>query len=106
VTLLAGSEEHRRRWSTVAGEAEEAVAGDELAPGPEVLGVSSSRVLRVEGRWGSGSPVRTTVGREGWRWRARATAKEQRRAEWKRKGTQPRRGSYVGDKGMTRMRRW
>jgi hypothetical protein len=36
----------------VAGEAEEAVAGDELAPGPEVLGVSSSRVLRVEGKVG------------------------------------------------------
>jgi hypothetical protein len=52
VTLQVGSmgpEEHRRRWSTVAGEAEEAVAGDELVPGPEVLGVNSSGVLHGEG---------------------------------------------------------
>jgi hypothetical protein len=55
VTLLAesmGPEEHRRRWSTVASEAEEAVAGDELAPGSEVLGASSSGVLRGEGKVG------------------------------------------------------
>jgi hypothetical protein len=36
----------------MAGEAEEVVAGDELAPGPEVLGVSSSGVLRGEGKVG------------------------------------------------------
>jgi hypothetical protein len=36
----------------VAGEAEETVAGDELAPGPEVNGVSSSGVLRGEGKMG------------------------------------------------------
>jgi hypothetical protein len=55
VTLQVGSmgpEEHRRRWSTVAGEAEEAVAGDELVPGPEVLGVNSSGVLHGEGKVG------------------------------------------------------
>jgi hypothetical protein len=45
-------EEHRRRRSTVAGEAEEAMAGDELAPGPEVLGASLSGVLREEGKVG------------------------------------------------------
>jgi hypothetical protein len=42
----------------VAREVEEAVDGDELAPGPEVLGTSLSRVLRREGRlgvWFSGS---------------------------------------------------
>jgi hypothetical protein len=32
----------------VAGEAEEAAAGDELAPGPEVHSASSSGVLRGE----------------------------------------------------------
>jgi hypothetical protein len=47
-----GSEEHCRRRSTLAGEAEETVAGDELAPGTEVNGVSSSRVLREEGKMG------------------------------------------------------
>jgi hypothetical protein len=55
VTLLAGSTgpgEHQRWRSTVASEAEEAVAGDELAPGPEVLGASSSGVLRGEGKVG------------------------------------------------------
>jgi hypothetical protein len=36
----------------MAGEAEEVVAGDELAPGPEVLGASSSGVLRGEGKVG------------------------------------------------------
>jgi hypothetical protein len=81
-TLLEGSmgpEEHWRRRSTVTGEAEEAMAGDELAPGSEVLSVSSSGVHMGRGRWGSGSLVRTTTGgQEGWRWRARATAKEQR----------------------------
>jgi hypothetical protein len=58
--LLAGStglEEHRRRRSTVAGEAEEEVASDELALGPEVLGVSSSGVLRREGKVGVWLPV-------------------------------------------------
>jgi hypothetical protein len=39
---------HQRRRSTVAGEAEEAAAGDELAPGPEVHSASSSGVLRGE----------------------------------------------------------
>jgi hypothetical protein len=55
VMLLAGStgsEEHWRRRSTVAGEAEETVASDELASGPEVHGVSSSGVLRGEGKVG------------------------------------------------------
>jgi hypothetical protein len=42
-----------RRRSTVVGEAEETVAGDELALGPEVHGVSSSRVLRGEGKVGA-----------------------------------------------------
>jgi hypothetical protein len=84
----------------VAGEAEDAVASDELAPGPEVLGVG-------RGRWGSSSPVQTmTVGRDGWRWRARAAAKELRQVERKQKGTQPRRGSYAWDKGAARTRRW
>jgi hypothetical protein len=59
VTLQAGSmgpEEHQRRRSTVAGEAEKAVAGDELAES-----------YTGRGRWGSGSPVRTmTGGQEGW----------------------------------------
>jgi hypothetical protein len=36
----------------MAGEAEEAVAGDELALRPEVLGASSSGVLRGEGKVG------------------------------------------------------
>jgi hypothetical protein len=84
----------------VAGEAEDAVASDELAPGPEVLGAG-------RGRWGSSSPVQTmTVGRDGWRWRARAAAKELRQVERKQKGTQPRRGSYAWDKGAARTRRW
>jgi hypothetical protein len=47
-----GPEEHQRRRSTVADEAEEAVAGDELASGLEVLGASSSEVLRREGKVG------------------------------------------------------
>jgi hypothetical protein len=53
--LLAGStgpKEHRRRRSRVAGEVDEAVVGDELVPGLEVLGVSTSRVLRGEGKVG------------------------------------------------------
>jgi hypothetical protein len=53
--LLAGStgpKEHRRRRSRVAGEVDEVVAGDELVPGPEVLSVSTSRVLRGEGMVG------------------------------------------------------
>jgi hypothetical protein len=60
------------------------------------------------GRWGYGSPVRTMTGwsGKGWRRRARAAAKEQRRAERKQKGTLPRRGSYVEDKGAARTRRW
>jgi hypothetical protein len=37
----------------VASEAEETVAGDELAPGPEVHGASSSRVLCGEGKVGA-----------------------------------------------------
>jgi hypothetical protein len=53
-----------------------------LAPGPEVLGGSLSRVLHGEGKVGSSSPVRmTTVVGERWRWRARAAAKEQRQGE-------------------------
>jgi hypothetical protein len=47
-----GPEEHQRQRSTVADEAEEVVVGDELAPGLEVLGVSSSEVLRREGKVG------------------------------------------------------
>jgi hypothetical protein len=69
--LLTGSmglEEHRRRLSTVASEAEEAVAGEELAPGPEVLGASSSKVLRGEekvGVWFLGSDDDGVVGKGG-----------------------------------------
>jgi hypothetical protein len=36
----------------VASEAKEATVGDELAPGPEVYGASSSGVLRGEGKVG------------------------------------------------------
>jgi hypothetical protein len=49
----------------VAGEA---VVGDELAPGPEVLGVSSSRVLCGEGKvgvWFPGSDDGRVVGKGG-----------------------------------------
>jgi hypothetical protein len=53
-TLLAGSEEHWRRRSMVVGEA---VAGDELALGPEVHGASSSGVLRGEGKVGVSFPI-------------------------------------------------
>jgi hypothetical protein len=98
--LLAGS--------TVAGEAEEAAAGDKLAPGPEVHGASSSGVLRGEekvGVWFPSSDDDGMVGK-GWRRRARAAAEEQRRAERKRKGTPPRRGSYVEDKGAASTSRW
>jgi hypothetical protein len=69
--LLAGSmglEEHRRWLSTVASEAEEAMAGEELAPGPEVLGASSSKVLRGEekvGVWFLGSDDDGVVGKGG-----------------------------------------
>jgi hypothetical protein len=58
--LLAGTtgpEECRRRRSTVAGEVEEEVASDELALGPEVLGASSSGVLRGEGKVGVWLPI-------------------------------------------------
>jgi hypothetical protein len=60
------------------------------------------------GRWGPSSSVRKTMGwlGKGWRRRAHAAAEEQRRAERKRKGTPPRRGSYVEDKGVAHMRRW
>jgi hypothetical protein len=58
-TLLEGSmgpEEHWRRRSTVTGEAEEAMVGDELAPGSEVLSVSSSGVTGgVDGSFTSGN---------------------------------------------------
>jgi hypothetical protein len=81
-TLLEGStgpEEHWRRRSTVTGEAEEAVAGDELAPGLEVLSVSSSGVLRGEGKvgvWFTGSDD------DGWSGRvAMASSSGSKRAE-------------------------
>jgi hypothetical protein len=63
-----GLEEHWTRWSMVDGEAEEAVASDELAPGPEVHGVSSSGVLREEGKVGvrfPGSDDNGVVGKGG-----------------------------------------
>jgi hypothetical protein len=52
----------------VAGEAEVAVAGDELAPGPEVHGMSSSGVLCGEGKvgvWFPGSDDDGVVGKGG-----------------------------------------
>jgi hypothetical protein len=53
----------------VAGEAEEMVAGDELAPGPEILSASSSRVLRGEGKVGVWFPGSNDGGWSGrWRW--------------------------------------
>jgi hypothetical protein len=59
---LVRSEEHRRQRSTMAGEAKEMVASDELAPGPEVHDASSSGVLRGEGKVGFWFLVRTTTG--------------------------------------------
>jgi hypothetical protein len=52
----------------VAGEAKETVAGDELAPWLEVHGVSSSGVLRREGKvgvWFPGSDDDGVVGKGG-----------------------------------------
>jgi hypothetical protein len=69
--LLVGSTglvEHQRRWSTVAIQSEEAMAGDELAPGPDVLGASSSGILRGEGKvgvWFPGSDDDRVVGKGG-----------------------------------------
>jgi hypothetical protein len=63
---LVRSEEHRRQRSTMAGEAKEMVASDELAPGPEVHDASSSGVLRGEGKvgvWFPGSDDDRVVGK-------------------------------------------
>jgi hypothetical protein len=74
-----GSEEHWRRRSTVADEAEEAVASDELAPGPEVLGVSSSGALCEEGKVGVWFPSSND---DGWSGRvAMASSSGSKRAE-------------------------
>jgi hypothetical protein len=69
--LLAGSmgtEEHWRCRSTVPGEAEEAVAGDERAPSPEILDVCLIGVLRGEGKvgvWFPGSDDNGVLGKGG-----------------------------------------
>jgi hypothetical protein len=81
----------------VAGEAEEAVAGDELAPGPKVHGVSSSGVLRGEGKvgvWFLDSDDDGLVGKGGdgesrAKWRRSATVEEGQRL--------PRTDSAMGD---------
>jgi hypothetical protein len=87
--LLAGSmgpKEHRRRRSTVVGGAEEAVAGDELAPGRRSSTRARAESYVGRGRWGSGSPVRTTMG-----WSGRVAMA---RAEWS--------GSFGGYRGKRR----
>jgi hypothetical protein len=83
----------------VAGEAEEAVAGDELAPGLKVLGVSSSGVLRGEGKvgvWFSGSDDDGLVGKGGdGESRAKCIV---RRLSWEEEGRRlPRTDSATGD---------
>jgi hypothetical protein len=69
MTLLVGStgsEEHRSRRSMLASKAEEVVADDELALGPEVLGMSSSGVLRGEGKVGVWLPCLDDDGWSAW----------------------------------------
>jgi hypothetical protein len=83
---MTGPEERRRQQLTVAGKAEEAVAGDALAPGPEVLGASSSGVLRGEGKvgvWFHGSDDDGVVGKGG---------DGESRAEWHHSATVTGRG--------------
>jgi hypothetical protein len=73
----------------VASEAKEAVAGYELAPGPKVLGVSSSGVLRGEekvGVWFPSSDDDGVVGKGG---------DGESRAEWRHSAT------VVGKGGTT-----
>jgi hypothetical protein len=90
--LLAGTkgpEEHRRWLSTVAGKAKEAVAGDELAPGPEVLGTSSSKVLGGKGKsgvWLPSSDDDGVVGKGG---------NGESRAEWRRSAAVAGRGGTM-----------
>jgi hypothetical protein len=73
----------------VASEAEEMVAGDELAPGPEVHGASSSGVLRKEGKVGVRFPGSDDDG-----------------VVRKRVATVSSSGSYVGNKGTACTRMW
>jgi hypothetical protein len=70
----------------MAGEAEEAAASDELAPGPEVYGASSSGVLRGEGKvgvWFLGLDDGRVVGKKV----ATASSRGSRRAEASREET-------------------
>jgi hypothetical protein len=69
----------------VAGEAEEAVAGDELVLGAEVLGASSSGVLRGEGKVGAWFPG---LDDDGWSGRvAMASSSDRKGAEANREET-------------------